>query len=167
MPGKDIPIEEIFSPDYSWNWRLGPTWVTTTSTSTYPIGVKKVREPKLVYIDPDIPVAYFSFSAASEPWGDDWDDAPYEHNAGPPYDWTTRVVYLDTDLESPCSNKLNSDYSVEQINKGMIPWLRTPTWHKDIIVIPAGVTVQEFIDKIRAADGIAIIVPEKEVPDVE
>jgi hypothetical protein len=154
------------SPDYNWVWRLGPESLfnVTTNTSVYPIGVKKLREPKLVYIDPDIPVAYFSEGDA---WGDDWDDAPYEHNAGTPYDWTTRVVYLDTDLESPCSNKLNSDYSVEQINKGMIPWLRTPTWYKHIVVIPAGVTVQEFIDKIRAADGIAIIVPEKEVTSEE
>lgn len=164
-----MPLEKQFSPDYSWGWNLGPGpqgWVTTTTTNPlYLVRERAMKEPKLVYIDPDAPVAYFS--QASDPWGDDWNDAPYEHNSGKPYDWTVRVVYLDTDLETPCANTMNSNYSVEHINRGMTPWLRSPLWSSVIIAIPAGVTVKEFIDKIHAADGIAIIVPEKEVPDDE
>lgn len=32
-------------------------------------------------------IAYFTTQPIAEAWGDDWDDAPYEHNAGPPYHW--------------------------------------------------------------------------------
>ena len=31
------------------------------------------------------PWAYFTSRPLSEQWGDDWNDAPYEHNAGEPY----------------------------------------------------------------------------------
>ena len=30
-------------------------------------------------------VAYFTTQALADQWGDDWNDAPYEHNAGTPY----------------------------------------------------------------------------------
>jgi hypothetical protein len=33
------------------------------------------------------PWAYFTTRPVEEQWGDDWDDAPYEHNAGRPYEW--------------------------------------------------------------------------------
>ena len=29
--------------------------------------------------------AYFTTQSVTEQWGDDWNDAPYEHNAGTPY----------------------------------------------------------------------------------
>jgi len=32
-------------------------------------------------------VAYFTSQPIVDQWGDDWGDAPYEHNAGPPYAW--------------------------------------------------------------------------------
>jgi hypothetical protein len=161
MPGKDIPTEEDFRPIYKdWSSTLGPeTWNTSTTTWTEQIpGIPKYREPKLVYIDPDLPVAYFSL--ASSPWGDDWDDVPYEHNAGKPYDWSVRVVYLDTDLITPRDNTVNSDYSVEMINKGAIAWLRSPSYAKHKVVISAGVTITQFVEKIKFVDGIAIVVPE-------
>ena len=37
----------------------------------------------LCYIDG--PWAYFTTRPVAEQWGDYWDDAPYEHNAGEPY----------------------------------------------------------------------------------
>lgn len=39
---------------------------------------------RLCYIDG--PWAYFTTQPVAEQWGDDWDDAPYEHNAGDPYE---------------------------------------------------------------------------------
>lgn len=39
--------------------------------------------PILCYVDR--PWAYFTTQSLSEQWGDDWNDAPYEYNAGPPY----------------------------------------------------------------------------------
>lgn len=73
--------------------------------------------------------AYFYKGNIKEVWGDDWDDAPYEHNAGEPYirneeDWT--IVKVDEELvEQPYQyeRKLNSSYSVEYINTGDVPWL--------------------------------------------
>jgi hypothetical protein len=38
----------------------------------------------LCYVDG--PWAYFTTQPLREQWGDDWSDAPYEHNAGPPYE---------------------------------------------------------------------------------
>lgn len=42
---------------------------------------------RLCYIDDDTATAYFTTQPLAEAWGDDWDDAPYEHNAGTPYVW--------------------------------------------------------------------------------
>lgn len=39
---------------------------------------------KLCYVHHNI--LYFTDSFEKQ-WGDDWDDAPYEHNAGEPYEW--------------------------------------------------------------------------------
>lgn len=41
------------------------------------------REPVLCYVDDKF--AYFTTQELAKQWGDDWDDAPYEHNAGEPY----------------------------------------------------------------------------------
>ena len=43
------------------------------------------NEPVLCYID-QMGRAYFTTQALSKQWGDDWNDAPYEHNAETPYD---------------------------------------------------------------------------------
>ena len=32
--------------------------------------------------------AYFTTQPLEDQWGDDWDDAPYEHNAGSPYEFS-------------------------------------------------------------------------------
>lgn len=61
-------------------------------------------------------------------WGDDWDDAPYEHNAGDPYDHhddATPVMYIvNGDYILPDDGYLNSPYSVESINRRAVAWLR-------------------------------------------
>jgi hypothetical protein len=40
-------------------------------------------EPILCYVSENF--AWFTTRSLEEQWGDDWDDAPYEHNAGEPY----------------------------------------------------------------------------------
>lgn len=42
------------------------------------------QEPVLCYVSH--PFAYFTTQPVENQWGDDWDDAPYEHNAGSPYE---------------------------------------------------------------------------------
>lgn len=71
-------------------------------------------------------------------WGDDWDDAPYEHNAGTPYEFImgnddnserghlVRAAWVDRDglTMTPCdASGSNSRYSVESINAGAVAWL--------------------------------------------
>jgi hypothetical protein len=59
-------------------------------------------------------------------WGDDWNDAPYEHNAGRPYTHETKpVMYLvQGDYILPDDGYLNSPYSVQSINRRAVAWLR-------------------------------------------
>ena len=42
------------------------------------------KDPILCYVDE--PWAYFTTQDLDKQWGDDWNDAPYEHNAGTPYE---------------------------------------------------------------------------------
>jgi hypothetical protein len=83
-------------------------------------------------------------------WGDDWDDAPYEHNAGTPYHAVERVIYSDGWFDEPKDGHYNSPFSVEDINSGRTPWLWNPM-KKDAIY--AGATVEEFKDYIRRNGG--------------
>ena len=106
----------------------------------------------LRYVDRNAPVAYFCEPDAC---GDDWNDAPWEHNAERPYSYITRVVYLDSYLELPGFNMINSPWSVDDINKGAVAWLSG-----DGVFVTAGVEVPEFIELVEKAGGIAIIVPE-------
>jgi hypothetical protein len=49
----------------------------------------------------------------------------------------------------------NSRYSVEQINKGFIPWLSPSRWGPvaDARPIPAGTTARNFIKLVRKGGG--------------
>lgn len=95
--------------------------------------------------------------------GDDWNDVPYEHNAGEPYDYwydddgtkhdiDLVKVYYDLDYKYwnylPCDNFTNSPYSVEDINKQRIPWISTRDF-----TIPAGTTLNKFISTIEQYKG--------------
>ena len=94
--------------------------------------VKKDTLYKLCYVRDG--VMYFTDNFENQ-MGDDWDDAPYEYNAEPPYeiiDWlpdnTHRgniryIAFIDVDVTKPCDYGINSPFSVEDINKGAVPWL--------------------------------------------
>lgn len=137
-----------------------------------------MNELKLCYVD--LPWCYFTTKELSEQWGDDWNDAPYEHNAGTPYrpcwhreggkacdcesckrDWNDdgtpkfeiKKVSIDGCLEQPCDGHFNSPYSVEMINRGDVPWLKTPDYEKKQISIMAGTSLEKFIELVKAADG--------------
>lgn len=109
--------------------------------------------------------AYFTSQALEKQWGDDWNDAPYEHNAGEPYaynpehdkekePWRIWKVAWEGDLETPDWNRANSSYSVEMINRGDVPWLVTPPYRKGSrIAIYAGATFYEFVEKVQEVGG--------------
>lgn len=94
--------------------------------------------------------------------GDDWNDKPYEINAGEPYDdyQDEDGKYYDIDLVEvyfelpnyhsylPCDGYLNSTYSVEDINKGAIAWI-----HTDDFNIQAGETYKNFCKIISEHKG--------------
>jgi hypothetical protein len=112
----------------------------------------------LCYVD--LPWAFFTTAPLAEQWGDDWNDAPYEHNAGRPYEWREgdskprwdvyRVAF-DADYSVPSDGYTNSPYSVQAINGGAAAWLwgrysaRTP--------IPAGTPYPKFRQMILDSGG--------------
>jgi hypothetical protein len=54
-------------------------------------------------------------------------------------------------IETPCSNVLNSEYSVEDINNGEVPWI-VATWFSNVICreekIMANATYKEVVEKL-------------------
>lgn len=121
-------------------------------------------EPVLCYVSGQC--AYFTTCELSKQWGDDWNDAPYEHNAGSPYEWRSgsgadpyrivRLYFDDVPYDQPCDGCCNSLYSVEAINAGRVPWLAYPHWREDASKdrhIFAGETLSEFVRKVREAGG--------------
>ena len=138
---------------------------------------------KLCYVD--LPWCYFTNKELSKQWGDDWNDTPYEHNAGTPYEpsradlenravefpddwnkdgtpkWEIKKVAIDgICLDEPSEGHYNSPYSVEQINNGIVHWLRTPKYLSDNVKIMAGIELSEFI-KIITDNGGEIFTPDE------
>ena len=59
-------------------------------------------------------------------WGDDWDDVPYEHNAGKVYDKFvagTKDITFDFDnlVLEPANGTFNSQYSKESMVNRLVP----------------------------------------------
>jgi hypothetical protein len=127
---------------------------------------------KLCYIDGN--QAYFTNQELEKQWGDDWDDAPYEHNAGEPYPpprpdlpdrmemwpnswnpdgtpkWEVIKIMFDGDFLQPKDYHPNSPYSVEKLNTGIFPWLRTSD---EKAFIRAGATIKEFTEFVKTHGG--------------
>lgn len=136
---------------------------------------------KLCYVEDNF--AYFTTKELKDQWGDDWNDAPYEHNAGEPYEpcwhntpeqiekndgkcecgccvrdwnedgtpkWKVMKVAYDGCFDTPSSNCANSNFSVEDINAGAVPWLSNK-WDK--VFINAGVSFEEFKSLVKKGGG--------------
>ena len=112
---------------------------------------------RLCYVDKNI--LYFTDNFESQ-WGDDWDDAPYEYNAEPPYsladdeplrDGYGHIRYIafmsDDRIRRPYDGHLNSPYSVSDINKGAVAWL----YNKDFGGLIGGATMDEAIKWFECA----------------
>ena len=116
---------------------------------------------KLCYIEGNF--AYFTTQDLKDQWGDDWDDAPYEHNAGEPYEWDaerhedrweiSKVAFECHNLNTPCDFCSNSQWAVVDINAGKIAWLSTSRGVGEQVVIPAGVSIEEFAWLVKIAGG--------------
>lgn len=110
--------------------------------------------------------AWFTTRALDRQWGDDWDDAPYEHNAGSPYTpswmderdgaapWEVVTVYVETDLEQPNEWHRNSPYSVDAINGRATPWLQSGKYAQSRNVqLWAGTPLRAFVIAIEETGG--------------
>jgi hypothetical protein len=109
--------------------------------------------------------AWFTTRELNKQWGDDWNDAPYEHNAGWPYEcadyniergdepWEIYSVAWDGDFILPNDGTMNSMISVEQINSGHIAWLRTSKWQRKQVYIFAGTTLKDFVKMVQSVGG--------------
>lgn len=85
---------------------------------------------------------YLGADDCDDYWGDDWDDAPYEHNAGTVYDrFVTGVrdvaFAFDAYVLEPCNGVDNSSFSKEDMIKRRVPCL---------IVVPPELTKESFND---------------------
>jgi hypothetical protein len=127
--------------------------------------MEKSKTPVLCYVNESW--AYFTTKNLSEQWGDDWNDAPYEHNAEAPYEysendkskglkpWDIVKVAWEGDFLEPSYSHNNSPWSVQQINSGAIAWLRSNPWvsKEKPIVIAAGTSLEDFCHLIKQGGG--------------
>ena len=101
--------------------------------------------------------------------GDDWDDAPYEHNAERPYEnyyigekkfpIEIKELYFEFPYEwikLPCDDFCNSPYSVEMINRGDVAWIRGDNFN-----IQAKTTYEDFIKIVEEHNGIVYLPKER------
>ena len=111
---------------------------------------------------------WFTVAEMRNQWGDDWDDAPYDEEAGEPYDSYvdengTRNCYniytlslelpINRDrLKLPCEYANNS-LSAAEINSGRAAWLYFIGSGRrcDGIAVPAGLKVSEVLQLLKKA----------------
>jgi hypothetical protein len=108
--------------------------------------------------------AYFTSQSLEEQSGEGWWKPSYENNACLPYEysehhdfdkspWIIVKVAYDGNFELPGNHELNSRYSINEINKGSVPWLSGIDETKREICIYAGVTLEVFNVLIRRGGG--------------
>lgn len=112
---------------------LGEIYGMSLAELLDPNVVPEVKEPEQKYIGPRIidfakkgNVVRFFIGGSTEYWGDDWNDMPYDCNAGKVYDeYVTgyRDVYFPYDwmVLEPCDGETNCDYSKEDMKKRKVP----------------------------------------------
>ena len=71
-------------------------------------------------------VRFYLGDATAHYWGDDWNDRPYEHNAGQVYEefikgYKDIAFDFDDLVLEPCNGKWNSSWSKEDMQKRKIP----------------------------------------------
>lgn len=124
-------------------------------------------------------ILYFALGKNGEQWGDDWDDAPYEYNAGQAYDEyikgaCTIAIDFKHDVYEPRDGAWNSQYSKEDMIQRRVPCIIVvpnavgkDSYHTDFIywlghdkaiTIYFGDKITEIIDKLNRAKVLIPIV---------
>ena len=118
---------------------------------------------------------YFTNCDMDLQWGDDWNDAPYEHNADIPYDdhyednerVEHKIIKISFSLKRsngdgcayyyqlPKDYGYNSPFSVEMINAGIVAWLSISSDKMETIpgskfvVIHGGDSIKSVVGKLE------------------
>ena len=156
----DEEARKIMSaPDFSWDkYRWGAPKCHLLRMCDQPNPDFELNEKELM--------AYFTKEKLDEQRGDDWDDAPYEHNAGTPYDniWVDDVRTEIEILQVPFAVKSynfslpndfayggNSPFAVADINHGAVAWIYDAVSKKTkskYVAIQGGDDLETFADKL-------------------
>jgi len=85
-------------------------------------------------------IVRFYFGINGKQWGDDWNDTPYEHNAGQVYDeYVTNRKDISFDFDDlvlePCDGEMNSRWCKEDMIERRVPCL---------IVVPKKLSEQNW-----------------------
>lgn len=151
----------ISSPDFSWDdYRCG-------APKSHLLRMCEQPNPDFVLNEKEL-MAYFTPASLDEQWGDDWDDAPYEHNAGIPYDetWVNKerkeieilqvpfvVKSYNFSLPNDFAYSGNSPFAVDDINHGAVAWIYDAGCRKTqsrYVAIHGGDDLKTFADKIES-----------------
>lgn len=105
-------------------------------------------------------------------YGDDWDDAPYEHNAGRVYSqfiqgWFVKKFEFDDIVAEPCEGYSNSSYSKDDMKNRVVPCIcvlkkkhqDSNTFYDDFNDIQGNKNVLKFYlgDKVPASQKIIFV----------
>ncbi len=104
------------------------------------------------------PWAWFTCLPLDAQCGERWADVPYQNAAKPPYsDSRTQLLRVAFDapgLLPPEAGRHGHAWSVQQINHGATPWLRSEDFVDAMtLTVPAGTTLAAFVEKIEAVGG--------------
>ncbi|MCU9957145.1 MULTISPECIES: hypothetical protein [Burkholderia] len=104
------------------------------------------------------PWAWFTCLPLDEQCGEGWADVPYQDFAKPPYsdsrNQLLRVAFDAPRLLAPETGLHAHACSVEQINRGAAPWLRSEDFvDGTTLVVPGWITLGAFVERIEAAGG--------------
>ena len=121
------------------------------------------KQYKLCYVAGN--VLYFTDNFKRQS-ADDWNDRPYECNAGEPYEWNEELTeeenikrgyghiryiafdgYDGWNIRQPKDGHYNSPYSVDDINNGAIAWL----FCEEAGGLKGGATIEEAVEWLKKA----------------
>ncbi len=88
--------------------------------------IERIRENEIIDFATKGNVIRFYLGTNGKQWGDDWNDKPYEHNAGRVYDEFVKghqdiVVEFEKAVFTPDCGHINSPYSKEDMIKRKVP----------------------------------------------
>ena len=107
---------------------------------------------------------YFGVDECEDYWGDDWDDAPYEHNAGRVYQeyikgYVEYAFPLKYDVCEACYRYFNSPFSKEDMKNRKVACLTIST--EPEIKIYFGDNIDKISKQIEELGGFKIYIDMK------